>query len=203
VKAASLARGAAARVRHARDRRALGGEVARFWARAERRARADDDAWGREAVTTPADVAILLRLAAGRHVVVELGTAIAWTTAALALADPARRVVSFDPVVHPQRDRYLALLPAEARARIALVQAPGERGPGDDVPGPVDLLFVDSSHERDATIAEYAAWRPALAPGAIVAFHDFGHPGFPGVAEAIHALGLEGRALGGLFVHWT
>ena len=44
------------------------------------------------------------------------------------------------------------------------------------------------------------AWRPALAPGALVLFHDYGHPGFPGVAEAVSKLGLHGSADGGIFV---
>ena len=43
-------------------------------------------------------------------------------------------------------------------------------------------------------------WRPALAPDAIVAFHDYDHPDFPGVREAIEELGLDGEARGGLFV---
>jgi hypothetical protein len=79
------------------------------------------------------------------------------------------------------------------------MDAPGEAGP----PAgelPVDLLFVDSSHERAATVREYEAWRPALAPGAIVAFDDYDHPDYPGVAQAISDLGLTGEPVGTLFV---
>ena len=36
--------------------------------------------------------------------------------------------------------------------------------------------------------------------GADVAFHDYAHPDFPGVAQAVAELGLEGEAPGGLFV---
>ena len=39
--------------------------------------------------------------------VVEIGTGTAWTTIALALDDGRRSIVSFDPVVRPERDRFL------------------------------------------------------------------------------------------------
>ena len=46
----------------------------------------------------------------------------------------------------------------------------------------------------------FAAWRGALAPGAIVVFHDYGHPAYPGVREAVNELGLRGSERGGVFV---
>jgi hypothetical protein len=33
-----------------------------------------------------------------------------------------------------------------------------------------------------------------------VAFHDYGHPAHPGVAQAVADLGLEGDVRGGTFV---
>jgi hypothetical protein len=39
-----------------------------------------------------------------------------------------------------------------------------------------------------------------VAPGGVAAFHDYGHPEYPGVREAVAELGLEGREEGGLFV---
>ena len=64
----------------------------------------------------------------------------------------------------------------------------------------VDLLFIDSSHERQATIDEWHAWRPRLAPDALVGFHDCDHPEFPGIAQAIEELGLSGQRRAGMFV---
>jgi predicted O-methyltransferase YrrM len=148
--------------------------------------------------TRPDDLARLLELARGRREVVELGTGTAWTTISLALADPRRRVTSFDPIVRPERERYLGLAGARARGRIELVAAPGERGPR---PGQrVELLFVDSSHDREDTVREVEAWRGALAPGAIVALDDYDHPDYPGVREAVAELGLRGEQAGTLFV---
>jgi predicted O-methyltransferase YrrM len=138
-------------------------------------------------------------MARGRRRVVELGTATGWTAAAFALADPARVVVSCDPHIQPGRDRYLRLLRSSVRARIELVHAPGVEAAAMDV-REVDLLFIDSSHERQATIDEWHAWRPRLAPDALVVFHDCDHPEFPGIARAIEELGLSGQRRAGMFV---
>ena len=173
--------------------------VAWFQASARRAARGAGDEFSIVSATRPRDLARLLKLARGRHRVAELGTGTAWTAISLALADSRRRVTAFDPVVRPERERYLGLVGAKTRDRIELVDAPGERGaaPGQGV----DLLFVDSSHEREATVREFEAWRPALAPGAVVAFDDYHHPDYPGVREAIAQLGLTGERQGTLFVH--
>jgi predicted O-methyltransferase YrrM len=181
--------------------RVLPPHVARFHARALIHALRVSDDFAVQSATRAADVALLLELARGRRYVVELGTATGWTTAAFALADPGRSVLSFDPVVQPHRDEYLALVPARARERIELVQKPGVEGP-QDATSAVDLLFIDSTHEREATVAEFRAWRPRLRPSAIVVFHDYDNPAFPGVREAVEDLSLSGDARAGSFV-WT
>lgn len=168
-----------------------------FLWRARRLARRRGHEWGLQAATRSGDVAELLRLAEGRRHVVELGTGPAWTTIALALADRERRVTSYDPVVHDHRAEYLALAPRAAE-RIEFVEAPGADARGEGV----ELLFVDSTHEREPTLAEFRAWRPRLAPNAVVAFHDYGHPDFPGVEQAVTELGLKGERRGGMFV-WS
>src|SRR5258705_5939558 len=90
--------------------RALPPRVAVFQWRARRVAERAGHALGLDAAASPADLGALLRLARGRHEVVELGTGPAWTAIALTIADPARRVTSYDPVVHEHRGDYLALL---------------------------------------------------------------------------------------------
>jgi predicted O-methyltransferase YrrM len=173
--------------------------VALFYSRARRSAARNGDDWSLQSATGPESLARLLRLARGRRRVVEIGTGTAWTTAALALADRERRVLSFDPKVWPERERYLRLAGPDAAARIELVAGGGEAGPGGREFTP-DMLFVDGSHERELTIRTVESWRPALAPGALVAFHDWENPKYPGVSEAIRALGLDGEAVGDVFV---
>jgi len=65
--------------------------------------------------------------------------------------------------------------------------------------GPVvGLLFVDGSHFADAVEADVRAWRPHMAPGAFMAFHDYPHNRGArwarqrGVAAGIRAAGLHG-----------
>jgi predicted O-methyltransferase YrrM len=173
--------------------------VAIFYSRARRTAARTGDEWSLRSATGPESLAVLLRLARGRRHVVEIGTGTAWTTAALALADGERRVLSFDPTEWPARERYLRLAGADAAARIELVAGGGEDGPGGR-PWRPDMLFVDGSHERELTVRTFDSWRPALRPGAIVAFHDHENPDYPGVGEAIRALGLHGEAVGDVFV---
>jgi predicted O-methyltransferase YrrM len=180
------------------DLHALPWRVALFQARARVVAHRRGDRFSLTSVTRPVDLRTLLSLARGRTHVVELGTATGWTAISLALSDPARRVTSFDPVSRPEPARYLRLVGPEVRSRITLVEAPGSDGPLDD--RPVDLLYIDSSHDRQPTIEEVDAWRPTLAPGAAIVFDDYGHPDYPGVREAVQELGLDGRLVGTLFV---
>jgi len=140
----------------------------------------------------------LFDLARGRRAVVELGTGTGWSALVLALDDGGRRIVSYDPVVRSEREDYLAMVDPSVRERIELRNEPDTTGarPGEAV----ELLFVDSSHDRDSVAAAFAAWRDALAPRAVVAFHDYGHPDYPGVREAVRQLELSGEERGGLFV---
>jgi predicted O-methyltransferase YrrM len=178
--------------------RVLPPRVAWFQARARAVAHRQHDGFSLTSVTRPRDLRTLLSAARGRAHVVELGTATGWTAISLALADADRRVTTFDIVARPEPARYLRLAGSDARGRIELVTASGSDGPRDE--RPVDLLYIDSSHERQATVDEVRAWRPVMAPGAAIVFDDFGHPDYPGVREAITELGLAGRAAGTLFV---
>lgn len=182
----------------ARCIRALPPRVAWFLLRARVRALRTGDRFSIDAAARPEKLAALLAAARGRRQVVELGTGTAWAALALALDDPQRRVVSFDPIDR-DRQRYFQLLPPAVGERVTLVAAPGEVGPRDGDP-PVDLLFIDSSHDREPTVAEYRAWQAALAAGATVVFDDYGHPAYPGVAEAVEDLGLRGRVVRDLYV---
>lgn len=177
----------------------LPSRVAWFQWRAYRSASRSGDWFSPVSATRPADLAELLRLARHRRRVVELGTATGWTAIALALADSDRQVVTYDPVDRPDRERYMGLVGPDVRRRITFVNDNGAAGPKDGEM--VDLLYIDSSHDREATMDELRAWAPALRPDALVVFDDFTHPEFPGVHEAIHELRLEGQRRGTLYVH--
>ena len=169
--------------------------VARFQLRAYGLALLRRDRWSLRSATKPRELRMLVRLARGRARVVEIGTGTGWTAASLALADPRRGVLTLDPIRRPGRDAYLALCAPAARSRVELA--------GADPPAagePIDLLFVDGSHGAASVIDAFRTWRPRLAPGAVVAFHDWANPAHPGVREAIETLGLAGRGAGDLYV---
>jgi predicted O-methyltransferase YrrM len=179
--------------------RMLPAPVALFLWRATRHAHRAGDRFSLVSAVRPAELAILLSLARGRKSVVELGTGTAWSAIGLALDDRTRNVATYDPCVRHEREAYLNLVDQSVRARIDLRAEPDSRGPQSGEP-PAELLFIDSSHERGAVIDAFRAWRNALGPDALVAFHDYGHPHYPGVREAIVDLKLSGEQRGGLFV---
>jgi predicted O-methyltransferase YrrM len=172
--------------------------VATFWLRAMRRAQGEKDTWSIDVACRPAELRVLLDALAGAQRIAEVGTAAAWTTCCLTLARPDREVHSWDVEAHPERDRYLDLLTPADRARVHLHDRPGGLGPAD--PPPVDAVFIDSSHEREETVATFRTWEPALAAGGVIAFHDYADDAYPGVTAAVRELGLDGEARGHLFV---
>jgi predicted O-methyltransferase YrrM len=153
--------------------------VALFQWRAWRLALRSGDTFAVVSATRPQNLAALLALARGCRRVVELGTASAWTAISLVLADRQRVVVSYDPVAR-ERERYLRLIDRNARERLRLIGLPGARGRPEQSEA-VDLLYIDSSHDRDDTLREVDAWRPALKPGSLIVFDDYDHPSYPGV----------------------
>jgi predicted O-methyltransferase YrrM len=184
--------------------RVLPPHVAWFQWRARRRARALGDTFSLESSTRPADLARLLKLARGRRHVAELGTANGWTAIALALDHPQRQVLTFDPFDRPERQAYLGLVSGRVRERIVFIDKPGSVGPGGitgvQPPHKIELLYIDSSHDRAETVAEVRAWQGALAAGALIVFDDYTHPDYPGVREAVDELGLRGKTAGTLHV---
>ena len=170
-----------------------------FQWRARRLAWRMRDLFSITSVTRPPDMCVLLDLAKRRSRIVELGTATAWTAITLALDDPERRVVTYDPIKRPEPEHYLSLVGRDVRDRIEMVAAPGSTGPEDREP--VDLLYIDSSHEREQTIHEVRAWQPHLRAGALIIFDDYRHPDFPGIRQAIEELALDGEQRGTLFIH--
>ena len=177
--------------------RALPPRAALFQARAMLRAARLRDDWALQSSTRPADVGELIRLARGRRNAVELGTATGWTSVAFAIADERRRVRSYDPEVRPERERYIALA-GPARERIELEQQRAEEARPE--PRSAGLLFIDCAHDRETTRDAFRAFEAAVQPGGAVAFHDYGHPRYPGVFQAVEELGLRGVVSGGMFI---
>jgi predicted O-methyltransferase YrrM len=136
--------------------RRLPPRVVLFIMRARAHAWRSDDRFSLASAAGPADLAVLLSLARGRQHVVELGTGTAWTSVVLALADPARRVISYDPEQRAHTTSYLRLAGAGARGRIELRGQADSAGPH-DFDRPVELLFIDSSCFTTTTMPDIRA----------------------------------------------
>lgn len=55
---------------------------------------------------------------------------------------------------------------------------------------PVGLLYIDADHREAAVRQDLQAWRRHLAPGAVVAFDDYGTKKNPGVKRVVDRLRL-------------
>ncbi len=172
--------------------------VARFYLRLYLRAQQLEDQFAIWASSRPRELAALLQAARGSRQAVEVGTGAGWTALSLALALPECTVTTFDPVDRDHRADYFAVAGPSVRARVTYVPTPAEEATAPAAG--VDLLFIDGMHDREATVTAFGFWSPRLAPGAVIAFHDFGDPSFPGVQEAVAQLRLKGTAHGRLFV---
>ena len=56
---------------------------------------------------------------------------------------------------------------------------------------PIGLLFVDADHSYEGCRLDIVTWARHLAPGALIAVDDYGHPDWPGVAQAVDDLVTE------------
>lgn len=56
----------------------------------------------------------------------------------------------------------------------------------------IGLLFIDGDHSYEGARGDVLNWAPHLAPGAVIAIDDYGHPDWPGVAQAVDKLVEEG-----------
>jgi len=189
---ASLARQAFALAR-------LPGAVIAFYVRALRLGRRSGDTVSLAIAARPRDLSELLRAARGAVTVAEVGTGTGWTAIALALASKEREVHSFDVGEHEQRARYLQLVREDVRVRLHLAVRDGREGPPPDLPQ-LDFLFIDSSHELEETLTTFRLWSERLRPGAACAFHDYGNHHYPGVAQAVAQLRLDGEVRAGMYL---
>jgi SAM-dependent methyltransferase len=178
--------------------RVLPHRPALFYIRANVRAFRLDDRWSFWSSLPPRELSVLVELARGRKTVVELGTGTGWTALVLALAEPERVVRTYDTQVKPHRAAYFALADADARARVLFVEGRGEEA--EPPPQPVDLLYVDSNHDREVVRRSFEHWHDSIASGGFAAFDDYVNDNYPGVRAAVSDLGLQGRTAGRLFI---
>ncbi|HEY1728898.1 MAG TPA: class I SAM-dependent methyltransferase [Candidatus Baltobacteraceae bacterium] len=138
-------------------------------------------------------------LAAEAPRIVEIGSYKGRSTIAIGIALVERRagsLVAIDPhgptgktsytLEHGDADTFVAYEANLARAGVSayvtsLRATSTQARPTYDL-RPIDMLFIDGSHDYEDVLADIDAWAPLLGSGSIVAFND---PYVPGVNRAI------------------
>lgn len=129
--------------------------------------------------TTVAEREILTRYLKGAKRIVEIGVFEGFTTRVLAeRADPDAVIYGIDPFFSGRLGLSWGKLIASrynrrdlAVGRIRLV-AKLSTEVAEDVPTPVDLVFIDGDHSLPGISADWAFWRTRVQPGGIIALHD-------------------------------
>ena len=132
---------------------------------------------------------LLGEMARGKTIL-ELGTASGRST--VCLGQRAERVVSIDIGDQSEAAEWLARYGLTERVTLL-------RGDVGDVartlPGPFDMAFVDTEHDTASVERDIDAALRLLAPGGLIAFHDYPDPGWPDVRRAVDRRARHGHWL--------
>jgi MMP 1-O-methyltransferase len=117
----------------------------------------------------------LARRCTGRGVIVEIGSWKGKSTICLGLGSRAGngvRIFAIDPHADYRFGDFKANV---ERARITELVSPIpslSQAAADGFDEPIELLFVDGSHEYDLVLEDFEQWVPKVVDGGWVAFHD-------------------------------
>jgi SAM-dependent methyltransferase len=155
----------------------------------------DIDGWLR-----PAEGAKLAELAAGKRVL-EIGSYFGLST--VCLARTAAHVTAIDP--HDGRGTHvpqstigrmkLNLARYGVSAKVQIRQATAAEAHASMNGDAFDLIFIDGAHDRESVAADIDIARQRLAPGGLIAFHDYRSDADPGATAAIDDLLQSGGEL--------
>lgn len=128
--------------------------------------------------TGPDDLVPLCTIAAAISArrILEVGCHLGCGAVNLALACPAAQVVTYD--IEPGAGAFILRADAAVRDRIERrVIRFTDDGPRLQQEPPFDFIFIDASHTGPAVSADTALALPRLAPGGVIAWHDYRHRG--------------------------
>jgi predicted O-methyltransferase YrrM len=126
-----------------------------------------------------AEHAALLRWAAGRRRIVEIGVAEGASACALREAMLADGELTLIDPYHLSRIRALNALQRAAHSavarfgssRVVWIQKFSHQAV-QDWKSPIDLLFIDGDHDVSAVHQDWKEWSPFVVPGGLALFHD-------------------------------
>lgn len=126
------------------------------------------EAVNRGSIQHPGELAELLEILAEEppERAVEVGVAFGGTLWALSQVCGSVVGIDRDLSLVDKRNSELPLLEGDSTDGAIATAALALLG------GPANFVFIDAAHEPEAMLADYEAWRPALASGGIIGFHD-------------------------------
>jgi MMP 1-O-methyltransferase len=111
----------------------------------------------------------------GRGVIVEIGSWKGKSTICLGLgarAGRGARIFAIDPHADYRFGDFKANVDRADIADLVTPIASLSQAAADDFDEPIELLFVDGSHEYDLVLEDFEKWVPKVVDGGWVAFHD-------------------------------
>jgi predicted O-methyltransferase YrrM len=117
----------------------------------------------------------LARACKGRGAIVEIGSWKGKSTICLARgsqAGAALPVYAVDPHTDGRFDEFKSNVERAGIAGLVRPVASLSQAAADDFDEPIELLFVDGSHEYDLVLADFEKWVPKVVDGGWVVFHD-------------------------------
>ena len=117
----------------------------------------------------------LAKACTGRGAIVEIGSWKGKSTICLGLGSRAGaggRVHAVDPHADYRFGDFRANVERAGIADLVTPIAAMSQSAADDFHEPIELLFVDGSHEYDLVLEDFEKWVPKVVQGGWVAFHD-------------------------------
>ncbi len=132
-----------------------------------------------------------------------IGNSAGWSSFALALLNPASRVVAIDAGFDENALEGLAFtnrVAAEERLDLRAVQAVSPEGiaavAAAHMTGPIDFAFIDGFHAQDQVVRDFTALRAHAAADCVYLFHDVHQFKLqPGIEEIARLSGLSWQLL--------
>jgi len=56
------------------------------------------------------------------------------------------------------------------------------------IPNELDLVYIDAAHDKENVMADIRSWWPKVRLGGMLCGHDYDHPDWPSVKEAVKEL---------------
>lgn len=120
-------------------------------------------------------------------VVVNIGAGFGTSALTIVEARADAFVFSIDVCERPDEELHLRQAGLWEQHRVVRILGRSQDA-GARWPWPVAMVFVDGDHSQDGVMADARAWLPAIRPGGIIAFHDYGRASLPSVAWGVDAV---------------